>query len=516
MTTTRQTQIQGTQGILFVWLVILLFGCTTSDGNNSQSVPGNGGVGGNSGVGGSVVGGGQGGGGIGGSDSGGSAGTVAGSGGEESDGSAGVDSGTGAGGTGVGGTGGSTFDGGDSGTICYDPLIECSGTCVNPKTSLEHCGQCGISCGPNQHCFFGICKCNDDNAMLCGNDCTPRDDRSCTDCGIACPERSHCNAVANPPHCDPCASGFELDTTTGACRKPTRDWCGADFLNCAPDQYCKPASMNGPYGGYCQSSCGETDCDGVCTSLGYDSANCGACGNECPSDAVCESGQCRPYCKQLGFCDGVCSDLANDWANCGACGKVCPAWSGCTQGQCDCPGSVCNGQCVDTSTDSNNCGGCDAACIGDSECQFGTCACQNGGIVCSGKCTAGPNDPGNCGSCGHNCPSGTPCYMGTCGCPAYAPILCNGECLSAYNTSNHCGSCGHACPATQYCSNGLCKDGNEPTPVCEAHYELATCFEWLETLGYTMYVCTGSPPPAGLSCLLYYSDYTSTWAYCCK
>jgi len=37
---------------------------------------------------------------------------------------------------------------------------------------------------------------------------------------------------------------------------------------------------------------GDRACNGMCTSLASDPANCGACGNQCPSGASCSAGQC--------------------------------------------------------------------------------------------------------------------------------------------------------------------------------------------------------------------------------
>jgi hypothetical protein len=45
----------------------------------------------------------------------------------------------------------------------------------------------------------------------------------------------------------------------------------------------------------CCSSCGPglADCNGSCSNLGNDSANCGACGTTCTAPAVCKNGVCK-------------------------------------------------------------------------------------------------------------------------------------------------------------------------------------------------------------------------------
>jgi hypothetical protein len=39
---------------------------------------------------------------------------------------------------------------------------------------------------------------------------------------------------------------------------------------------------------------GLTLCSGICISLNWDNANCGACGNQCPYNTSCIGGWCEP------------------------------------------------------------------------------------------------------------------------------------------------------------------------------------------------------------------------------
>ena len=97
-------------------------------------------------------------------------------------------------------------DGGDGGTsdggrppLCGLGEIACNGACVDPLLDHDHCGGCGVACGPTQVCAGGAC------ADTCA---APR-----TACGGLCVD-----ATSDPDHCGtcgvPCASGICLD---GSC-----------------------------------------------------------------------------------------------------------------------------------------------------------------------------------------------------------------------------------------------------------------------------------------------------------
>ncbi|KAI1386122.1 uncharacterized protein F4822DRAFT_444629 [Hypoxylon trugodes] len=90
-------------------------------------------------------------------------------------------------------------------------------------------------------------------------------------------------------------------------------------------------------GCYCPESaglCGRADRDNKCISMfGSDVRNCGACGKECPSKAICNSGNCTCPADE---CDGQCISLQTNPNNCGTCGNKCSTGY-CLDGQCTDP-----------------------------------------------------------------------------------------------------------------------------------------------------------------------------------
>ena len=116
---------------------------------------------------------------------------------------------------------------------------------------------------------------------------------------------------------------------------------------------------------WCPTRKRRNQCLAACRACnGNTSRLCGSCGAYvcCPTSATC--------------CNGICTDLNSDPANCGACGFVCPAGI-CANGSCggcNFPFIACNGVCVDPTSDRNNCGGCGVQCGPDEACISGFCA----------------------------------------------------------------------------------------------------------------------------------------------
>lgn len=84
---------------------------------------------------------------------------------------------------------------------------------------------------------------------------------------------------------------------------------------------------------------GETDCADECVDIANDARHCGACGNACASDEVCDgTGQCigQINCQNgTEQCGDACVDLDRDAQNCGACGTACGSNEACNAGVCE-------------------------------------------------------------------------------------------------------------------------------------------------------------------------------------
>ncbi|HBQ12354.1 MAG TPA: hypothetical protein DEF51_14795, partial [Myxococcales bacterium] len=204
--------------------------------------------------------------------------------------------------------------------------------------SEDHCGGCGLSCGPAQTCCMGVCTDTESDVAACGS------------CGNACGAGQGC------------CGGACLDVQTDAMN------CGACGNVCPGTQEC---------------------CGGACVDTRSDTAHCGTCGTTCSGGDDCCDGACAApasaACTDCAVdclggevcCAPVCTDTGADPANCGGCGMACAMGEAC-----------CGSSCADTDTDAANCGTCGNACSGASD----TC--------CDGGCTDTDADPMNCGGCG--------------------------------------------------------------------------------------------------------------------
>ncbi len=189
----------------------------------------------------------------------------------------------------VDGAADASLDGGpdagpDAGPSCPGFFVECDGTCVDPRSSLDHCGGCGNACGDSAFCLEGACSATCPLAV-CGGECA--------------------DLTSSPSHCGEC--GNECGDT-GFCRDGScRDTCPAPLDRCA----------------------------GECIDVAIDPANCGGCGVVCPADQVCGLGVCSLSCPAgTTNCAASCVDTATNVTHCGGCGIVCGSEDTCRTGRC--------------------------------------------------------------------------------------------------------------------------------------------------------------------------------------
>jgi hypothetical protein len=190
---------------------------------------------------------------------------------------------------------------------CPPGLENCGGLCRDTSAHPDHCGACGNVCGDDSVCRHGTCvKVVVDSGSggcpsgltACGGACVnvQTDNGNCGTCGHVCPAGTTCS--------------------NGAC-VTTSGGCPPGQAACAPGQ---------------------------CIDLTNDVQNCGACGNVCSSNhatSACVNGTCQIGTCAPGWADcdrnaatGCETNIASDIANCGACGNVCPPNSVCNNGTC--------------------------------------------------------------------------------------------------------------------------------------------------------------------------------------
>jgi len=230
---------------------------------------------------------------------------------------------------------------------------------------------------------------------------------------------------------------------------------------------------------------GEQQCasDGAatyCANTGTDPANCGTCGNACPSGEVCNGGTCALGCGAQTLCsiDGgspYCADTVTDNDNCGTCGNACPAGQACTGSACaiacgaltTCTPSVGSPYCADTVTDNANCGTCGNACGAGYACAGSVCVLACGALTTctpdggAAYCANTATDNNNCGTCGNTCTSGHTCTGGHCIVTCGALTTCTPDggtpyCANTSTDNDNCGTCGNTCASGDVCGGGGC------------------------------------------------------------
>lgn len=272
------------------------------------------------------------------------------------------------------------------------------------------CGCLAFGCGgsdptptqttpPNQECSPGAKLCEGMVARLC-------DAKGIWNSGTTC--QYVCRDGDCAGECTPAATGC-TGSTPRECDS-TGTW--------HPGQPCAYGCSNGK----CVSQCspGSKQCNGLIPQT-CDAGGTWQDGSPCPSfggTASCNAGECSLQCGTVNgvkyddcnhnLSDGCETSLAST-ANCGACGNACPSSHGtpsCSSGQCElscaagyanCNKDFSDGCEVDTTQDIKNCGACGSACStlnATPTCAAGVCklACNMG----FGDCNSDPSDGCEC------------------------------------------------------------------------------------------------------------------------
>ena len=329
-------------------------------------------------------------------------------------------------------------------------------------TNCGACGARCERAGATASCATGSCalvaclplrgNCDGDNANGCERDLST-DEMRCGTCTTVCPASVtagsvECVAGSCALACDPgfascdsmIANGCETNLSASTS-------CGACGVACLPAELCASASG----GGYaCTSSCTSgTVCSMSCVDTASDVSNCGGCGTVCTAGAhatpTCTASTCGSTCNSGWFdCDSSPASCetrtADDVANCGTCGNVCPtranAISTCTTGTCglacamgfaDCNRDPADGCEANLQTSTSNCGSCGAPCtpgpgVTSVGCSAGVCtitACSGTLASCDATFATGceadlQTNKQNCGVCGNFCIGPRRCCSGTC------------------------------------------------------------------------------------------------------
>ena len=186
-------------------------------------------------------------------------------------------------------------------------------------------------------------------------------------------------------------SGLSSSSTTGAV---TSSGGGSSSSTAGSSGGSSSATVGSSGCGLNESLCGTgaTTCS---TDLETDSQNCGVCYWACPANFDCTSGQCcssgncNPGCQGT-VCPadggGFCTDLTGDPANCGSCGEACPSGSTwlCIRSHCDnqcengnpyfsCAAPDGGSTCTDVDWDNANCGYCGNICPSGQTCNSAYC-----------------------------------------------------------------------------------------------------------------------------------------------
>lgn len=308
---------------------------------------------------------------------------------------------------------------------CPAGLTPCGGTCVNLKTSMQHCGKCNSACSTKDadRCLAGVCSCGGSGASCVG--------------GLNC-KSAKCQCIQGGL-CTGCCDGASLCRAIGTAQITTK--CGKAGAQCKTCDDGEDCTTDG-----CKN--------GACTYTLHQNGN--SCDN---STGTCASGKCCKGCRRSGTCYAV-----PDKNNCGKAGASCQtcAATTCKEPKCSSSGACTTANAADGTSCLSNTGTCLGGnccqdCVYNGQCNLGTShyICGKGGIACQ-NCT---NTTSTKLCVNQTCVAGVNCGSVNCsdGC-------CSGNTCVKYGSQNN-STCGYGglpckpCGPTQYCdkNDGKCK-----------------------------------------------------------
>ena len=180
--------------------------------------------------------------------------------------------------------------------------LACGEECVDPNTSINHCGGCNVKCATVANstttCTTGTCGFTCKAAFhACTGKCVAKTDP--TACGadcLACPVPANGKATCAAETCGfTCNAGFTKcgDKCVGP-NDPTA--CGAACTVCPPVANAAPTCTGATCGFACSAGFGNCDANnanGCETTFASDPLNCGMCGKACVAPQTCVAGTCQ-------------------------------------------------------------------------------------------------------------------------------------------------------------------------------------------------------------------------------
>ncbi len=380
---------------------------------------------------------------------------------------------------------------------CSIGKVLCGEDCVNPNTSVSHCGA-------NMR---GMCNNDDPNHFdYKGQNCMDfilKENRA-----FVCEKTEGCK----PTVCN--ADEYVKRDSDGECIKNDQYNCGGEGIECSADETCVLGEcLKNCTKGYIRCyvknegmSCidpqgHEEFCGAKGQCLSDDENDENYRGKVCDAGMHCVDGECvllkcgtEDNSNEVA-CGGKCVDITQDPLNCGGCGNNCanhrPAYvsdvMACEDGKCvyTCKTGYenCNDdgttECIDLTENRKHCGTCGNACAPNEYCQDGTCtpsSCQDENACFQhGSCVT--HDPTACGNTCQTCVTTLNAYEATCDDVGICHVV---RCQNGFhfvsdteacepNTANACGSVDQAnvidCHtlnnvAEVQCINGECMVGN--------------------------------------------------------